>query len=95
MNEHILAGFCIGLIITGFLFWAIIISNGLLYRDTRMFIQYADGTFIQGVRKKGYINQETRGTHHFMVTDATDKTLIGKRVAIPINSVKYFIIEGK
>jgi hypothetical protein len=60
-----------------------------------MFIRYPDGTYIQGVRKKQYVNQETRGTHHFMVTDATDKTLIGKRVAIPINSVKYFIIEGK
>jgi hypothetical protein len=89
-----LAGFCIGLI-TGLLFWAIIFSNGLFYRDTPMFIQYPDGTFIRGVRKKQYVNQETRGTHHYMVTDATEKSLIGKRVAIPINSVKYFIIEGK
>ena len=60
-----------------------------------MLIQYPDGSWFKGVRNRKYIHQETHGTHHFMVTDASDKSLIGKRIAIPINSVKYFIIEEK
>jgi hypothetical protein len=93
MHGDFAAGMCVGLIvgaITWYLIW-----TGRLIKDMPMFIRYPDGTYIQGVRKKQYVNQETHGTHHFMVTDATDKTLVGKRVAIPINSVKYFIIEGK
>jgi hypothetical protein len=93
MHGDFAAGMCVGLIvgaITWYLIW-----TGHLFKDTTMFIRYPDGTYIQGVRKKQYVNQETRGTHHFLVTDATDKTLIGKRVAIPINSAKYFIIQEK
>ena len=91
MNAHFTFGFIVGfLFVCGvYLIWLSIV------KDTVMTIQYPDGTFIKGIRKAKYVNQETRGTHHFMVTDATDKTLVGKRVAIPINSVKYFIIEGK
>jgi hypothetical protein len=93
MDGNFAAGMCIGLLV-GAVSWYLI-WNGLLYKDTTMFIQYPDGSYIKGIRKKQYVNQETRGTHHYLVTDATEQSLIGKRVAIPINSVKYFIIEGK
>jgi hypothetical protein len=93
MHGDFAAGMCVGLIV-GAVSWYLI-WTGQLIRDTKMFIQYPDGSFIKGTRKKQYVNQETRGTHHFFVTDATEKSLIGKRVAIPINSVKYFIIENK
>jgi hypothetical protein len=92
MKNDFGTGIIAGLILA-WLVW--FICSFTIVKDKVMTIQYPDGTFIKGIRKAKYVNQETRGTHHFMVTDATDKTLVGKRVAIPINSVKYFIIEGK
>ena len=85
----------IGYLILGML---IIIVLYLIYtlwykRDSTLIAYYQDGTFIKGIRKSKYVNQETHGTHHLLVTDATEKSLIGKRIAIPINSVKYFVIE--
>jgi len=64
-------------------------------RDTKMFVMYPDGDWIEGIRKSKYVPQETHGTHHFLVTNARNKDLINKRVAVPINSAKYFIIEER
>ena len=94
MNQ-IASGIMIGIIMGYFLFY--IIYKGFMIKDTTMDIQYFDGSWIKGVRKKSYIQQETHGTHHFMVIDTSEslKHLIGKRVAIPINSVKYFEIKER
>jgi hypothetical protein len=92
MNQ-VAGGMVVGVLLGYAIFY--IIYAGFLLKSTTMTIQYPDGSWIKGIRKKNYINQETRGTHHFMVTDASDKSLIGKRIAVPINAVKYFIIEEK
>ena len=92
MNQ-VAGGMVVGLILGYAIFY--VIYAGFLLKSTTMTIQYPDGSWVKGIRKKNYINQETRGTHHFMVLDASDKSLIGKRIAVPINSVKYFIIEEK
>jgi hypothetical protein len=74
-----------------------IIFQGFLLKDTTMTICFPDGTWLKGIRKRKYISQETRGTHHFMIIETSDtlKDLMGKRIAIPINSVKYFVIKDK
>ena len=42
-------------------------------------------------------NHETKGTHHFTVLDADSEygDLIGQEVAIPISSVRYFVLNYK
>ena len=55
MHGDFAAGMCVGLVvgaITWYLIW-----TGYMFKDTPMFIQYPDGTFIRGVRKKQYVNQ--------------------------------------
>ena len=88
-------GIIIGLLIGYLSFY--IIYVGFLIKDVTMTVYYLDGTWIKGIRKHKYVSQETRGTHHLMITETSDtlKDLIGKRIAIPINSVKYFVIKEK
>ncbi len=64
-------------------------------RSTTMIIHYPDRTWFKGIRKWRYTSQETHGTHHFTVLDGSEefKPLIGRRIAVPINSAKYFIIN--
>ena len=67
-------------------------------RSTKMTVVFPDGSWLKGIRKSKYVPQETHGTHHFYVTEVSefmDKEIIGKRVAVPINSAKYFIVEEK
>lgn len=64
-----------------------------------MKIVYPDGTWFIGERNQkamGYLyNHETKGTHHYFVLDyGTVYELVkGQEVAIPINSVKYFVLD--
>jgi hypothetical protein len=58
----------------------------------KMRIIFHDGDQIEGDRKWWFPPQETNGTHHFIVTKAANPTLAGKRIAVPISSVKYFIL---
>lgn len=66
-----------------------------------MKIVYPDGSWFIGNRNRkamGYLyNHETKGTHHFFVIDGDTyfKQLIGQEIAVPINSVKYFILDYK
>jgi hypothetical protein len=95
MNQ-VAGGMVVGLILGYAIFY--VIYAGFLLKSTTMTIQYPDGSWIKGIRKKNYINNETHGTHHYFVTEVSefiDKGIIGKRIAVPINSVKYFIIEEK
>ena len=92
--ENELVGFVLGILVT-LVFIMLLVCNGFLSSDKKMAVVFPDGTFIKGIRKAKYIGNETRGTHHIFVTQASDKELIGLRVAIPINSAKYFVIEGK
>ena len=61
-----------------------------------MTIVYKDGTWFKGDRKWHFLN-ETKGTHHFIVLDGSEefKKLIGKRVAVPIPVVKYFVLNER
>ena len=59
-----------------------------------------DGSWFVGKRTNkeiGFIPHETKGTHHFTVLDgdAIFSPLIGWEIAIPIVSVKYFILNFK
>lgn len=49
----------------------------------------------RGLKEVGFINHETKGTHHFTVLDGTAEfiTMVGQEVAVPINSVKYFVLD--
>jgi hypothetical protein len=94
MTGEIYLGLLAGIIIGYFVCFVIYVGFG---RNTTMTIYYPDGTWVKGIRKSKYIPQETRGTHHYLVIDANNeelKKLIGKRIAVPINSVKYFVLEG-
>lgn len=61
----------------------------------RMRIIFNDGDQMEGNRKWWFQPQETKGTHHYIVTKSANPNLIGKRIAVPINSVKYFILLSK
>jgi hypothetical protein len=82
----------------GALLMLLSIKGNPFHRDQKFTIMFLDGTSFQGIRKSKYIGNETYGTHHFTVLSSTDdklQMLVGLKVAVPINSVKYFIIEGK
>jgi len=54
-----------------------------------------DGTFIEGDRTFMMRTQESKGTHKLLVTSATDKSLKGKEIEIPIVSPKIWITISK
>ena len=62
-----------------------------------MKIAFLDGSWLLGNRKWYYHYNETKGTHHYTVLDGSTEfiPLIGFKIAVPINSVKYFILEVK
>lgn len=66
-----------------------------------MQVVFLDGSSFVGKRgnkETGYIfSHETKGTHHFTVLDADTEyeDLIGLEVAVPINVVKYFVLNYK
>ena len=67
-----------------------------------MKIVYQDGSWFIGDRNQkamGYLwNHESKGTHHFFVVDVGvgNPCLVrGQEVAVPINSVKHFILNYK
>jgi hypothetical protein len=67
-----------------------------------MKIVFLDGSWIVGDRNNkaiGYLhNHETKGTHHYFVIGGSSeeyKKLIGQEIAVPINSVKYFVLNYK
>ncbi len=63
-----------------------------------MQIVFLDGSSFygkRGLKEIGIIPHETKGTHHFTVIDSDDSELIGKEVAVPISSVKYFVLNAK
>jgi hypothetical protein len=58
-------------------------------------VVYPDGMWLVG---KSYIHwsyKVTPGTHHYEVLEACKELegLVGKRVAVVISQVKYFILE--
>ena len=55
---------------------------------------FPDGSWLKGVRKWYWFFVEI-GTHHFRVTETSSDLahLIGKKVGVPINSVKYFVMD--
>lgn len=56
-------------------------------------IMFERGYWIVGKRKWWYEGSETRGTHHYFVLDSNIEGVIGKRVAVPINSAMLFILN--
>jgi hypothetical protein len=61
-----------------------------------MIIHFPDDSWIYGERKWWFFLKETKGTHHFIVLNASRelKETIGQKVAIPINSAKFFILDA-
>jgi len=61
-----------------------------------MTIRYKDGSWFRGDRKLYFLN-ETKGTHHFIVLDGSEefKELIGRKIAVPVQSPKYFILNER
>ena len=60
-----------------------------------MKIVYSDGSWVIGNRKWNYLN-ETKGTHHFLVLDGSNaeyKSLVGQKIAVVIQQVRYFILD--
>ena len=56
---------------------------------------YPDGSWITGDLYIHWRYRVTPGTHHLQVTDSSIKELIGQKVAVVINQVKYFVLELK
>ncbi|MFA5300983.1 MAG: hypothetical protein WC389_22550 [Lutibacter sp.] len=56
---------------------------------------YSDGSWVSGIRRWSFTWKETYGTHHIIVGDGSEefKKLVGKRIAVPINSCKYILLE--
>jgi hypothetical protein len=74
----------------------ILFVKGFFRTSSVIKVVFPDGSWFKGIRKSSYISQETPGTHHLMVTEECSnefKELIGKRLAVVINNVKYFDIE--
>ena len=63
----------------------------------KMKVVYNDGSWIIGKRYFHWLYGETLGTHHFIVLDSSGelKHLIGKKIAVVIAQVQYFILELK
>ena len=53
------------------------------------------GSWVIGRRPVWSWYRETSGTHHYIVLDSDRKDLIGGKIAVPIVSVKYFILDYK
>ena len=63
-----------------------------------MTVYFPDGSWFRGDRKWYFPMQESKGTHHFIVKDGDDENfgdLVGRRVAVPINSVQFFLFRGE
>lgn len=60
-------------------------------------VVYPDESWLVGKLYSHWSYRETPGTHHLMVTGASEalKHLIGSKVAVVIAQVKYFILEYK
>lgn len=56
-------------------------------------VVYPDDSWFIGERKWYFFN-ETRGTHHFIVIRGSEEftSLAGKKIAVPVSSVKYFVL---
>ena len=83
-------GFIVGMIV---FFFAYI---GSRYKKSQfMHVHFPDGSWFYGERKWNYPPTETHGTHHFMIIDGSEEfvDLIGKKVAVPINSARFFILD--
>lgn len=91
MNDMMLI-FCIGLFI-GCLIMFLIYNP--FWRTKSFKIILKDGTILFGRRLAYYGNQETRGFHHFLITQAQDTSIIGRRIAIPLSDLKYLIFMNK
>lgn len=63
----------------------------------KMKIVYPNGEWLIGRYYTHWRYGVTPGTHHYDVVDACEtlNSLIGKRVAVVIVQVKYFILEIK
>jgi hypothetical protein len=67
-----------------------------------MKIVFLDGSWVIGDRKWAYYN-ETPGTHHYWILDSSKtedgikvySDIIGKKVAITIANVRYFVLDFK
>lgn len=69
---------------------------GSRYKKSQlMHVYFPDGSWFYGERKWNYPAKETHGTHHFMVLDgsAVFKPLISKKIAVPINSAQFFVLD--
>lgn len=60
-----------------------------------MKVQFPDGTWIYGYRKLYWFFVEVK-THHIKVTDTspTWEQLIGKKIAVPIYSAQFFVLDA-
>ena len=54
---------------------------------------YPDGSWITGELYTHWKYRVTPGTHHLKVVDSSIKELIGRKVAVVVNQVKYFILD--
>lgn len=81
----------------------VIVVAALIKRTEKpaiMKVVYPDKSWFIGQRGNkeiGLIPHETRGTHHFTVLGGSPefKELVGQEVAVPIDKVKYFVINPK
>jgi len=83
---NIIIAFFIGFIL------AFGIFGNIFRKRHELVFHYPDGSWVKGIRKWNFRSQETRGTHHIIVTGGSPefKDVIGLRIACPIDTVKYF-----
>ena len=85
-------GFAIGAVCVVVL-W-LLSAQGTFKSSSIMIVRYQDGSWFKGERKSNFVSQETPGTHHFVILEGSPEfeEKVGTRVAVPINSAKFFEI---
>lgn len=74
-----------------------VIDRASKFREVKMIMKvvYPDGSWIVGKQYVHWTYSETQGTHHLRVLESSIPELVGKKVAVVISQVKYFILEVK
>jgi hypothetical protein len=63
----------------------------------KMKVVFSDGSWFLGSRSWFPFPLETPGTHHYRILKGSEefRQLIGEKLAVPIVSVKYFVLDAK
>jgi hypothetical protein len=64
-----------------------------MFKRIRLRAVYPDGVWITGELYHHWWYRVTPGTHHLKVTASSISSLVGKKVAVVVDQVRYFVLE--